>query len=143
MDFIVVPLTTGIVFAAIYGLFELFVRRKERLAIIEKIGDKLDASAFEGKLGLPSYRGNRISFSSLKAGCLLTGIGLGLLVGFIITTSVGMDNMIGVTNDGWRSWYHSDVSGTVYGASVLLFGGIGLLVSFVIEMIVEKKSKKE
>ena len=32
MDFIVVPLTTGIVFAAIYGLFELFVRRKERLA---------------------------------------------------------------------------------------------------------------
>ena len=41
MDFIVVPLTTGIVFAAIYGLFELFVRRKERLAIIEKIGDKL------------------------------------------------------------------------------------------------------
>ena len=39
MDFIVVPLTTGIVFAAIYGLFELFVRRKERLAIIEKIGD--------------------------------------------------------------------------------------------------------
>ena len=37
MDFIVVPLTTGIVFAAIYGLFELFVRRKERLAIIEKM----------------------------------------------------------------------------------------------------------
>ena len=61
MDFIVVPLTTGIVFAAIYGLFELFVRRKERLAIIEKIGDKLDASAFEGKLGLPSYKGNHIS----------------------------------------------------------------------------------
>ena len=86
MDFIVVPLTTGIVFAAIYGLFELFVRRKERLAIIEKIGDKLDASACEGKLGLPSYKGNHISFSSLKAGCLLTGIGLGLLVGFLIST---------------------------------------------------------
>ena len=44
MDFIMVPLTTGIVFAAIYGLFELFVRRKERLAIIEKIGGQ-DASA--------------------------------------------------------------------------------------------------
>lgn len=55
MDFIMVPLTTGIVFAAIYGLFELFVRRKERLAIIEKIGEKLDASAFEGKMRLPSY----------------------------------------------------------------------------------------
>ena len=33
MDFIVVPLTTGIrLLLAIYGLFELFVRRKERLA---------------------------------------------------------------------------------------------------------------
>ena len=53
MDFISVPLVVGIVCAGIYGLFELFVRKRERLAIIEKIGDKLDASAFDGKLGLP------------------------------------------------------------------------------------------
>ena len=142
MDFIVVPLTTGIVFAAIYGLFDLFVRRKERLAIIEKIGDKLDASAFEGKLGLPSYKGNHISFSSLKAGCLLTGIGLGLLVGFLISTVLavgGGDDLF--LSDGWRGWYRSDVAGTVYGASVLLFGGIGLLVSFVIEMNMKKKNQ--
>lgn len=142
MDFISVPLTTGIVFAAIYGLFELFVRRGERRAIIEKIGDKLDASAFEGKLGLPGYARIRISFSSLKAGCLLTGVGLGLLVGFFITTSVGAENLMGITDDGWRSWYHSDVSGTIYGASVLLFGGIGLLISFVIEMLMTKKGDK-
>ena len=79
MDFISVPLVVGIVCAGIYGLFELFVRKRERLAIIEKIGDKLDASAFDGKLGLPNYMRN-FSFSSLKAGCLLAGIGLGLLV---------------------------------------------------------------
>ena len=48
MDFISVPLVVGIVCAGIYGLFELFVRKRERLAIIEKIGDKLDASAFDG-----------------------------------------------------------------------------------------------
>lgn len=141
MDFLTAPLIVGIVFAAIYGLFELFVRRNERLAIIEKIGDKLDASAFEGKLGLPSYLGNRLSFSSLKAGCLLTGIGLGLLVGFIISTSFGASGF-GFMNNGWRDWYHSDVSGTIYGASVLLFGGIGLLVSFVIEMKMGKNNDK-
>ena len=39
MDFISVPLVVGIVCAGIYGLFELFVRKRERLAIIEKIGD--------------------------------------------------------------------------------------------------------
>ena len=54
MDFVIVPLTTGIVFAAIYALFELFVRRKERMAIIEKIGENLNNSAFDGKLSLPS-----------------------------------------------------------------------------------------
>ena len=75
MDFISVPLVVGIVCAGIYGLFELFVRKRERLAIIEKIGDKLDASAFDGKLVLPHYMRN-FSFSSLKAGCLLVGIGL-------------------------------------------------------------------
>ena len=63
MDFISVPLVVGIVCAGIYGLFELFVRKRERLAIIEKIGDKLDASAFDGKLGLPHYMRN-FSFSS-------------------------------------------------------------------------------
>ncbi len=136
MDFIVVPLTTGIVFAAIYGLFELFVRRKERLAIIEKIGDKLDASAFEGKLGLPSYKGNHISFSSLKAGCLLTGIGLGLLVGFLC-------NLIVAANShslDFRNEYEAISS--AYGASVLLFGGLGLIVAFVIETNMKKKEDK-
>ena len=49
-----VPLIVGIVCAGIYGLFELFVRKKERLAIIEKIGDKLDPSA-DVKIG-PAYR---------------------------------------------------------------------------------------
>lgn len=102
MDFISVPLVVGIVCAGIYGLFELFVRKRERLAIIEKIGDKLDASAFDGKLGLPNYMRN-FSFSSLKAGCLLAGIGLGLLVGFII-------NMCMATNsyyDDGRCIQHS------------------------------------
>ena len=105
MDFISVPLVVGIVCAGIYGLFELFVRKRERLAIIEKIGDKLDASAFDGKLGLPHYMRN-FSFSSLKAGCLLVGIGLGLLVGFII-------NMCMATNSYYDDgWYRHEVAGT-------------------------------
>lgn len=140
MDFIMIPLVVGIVCAGIYGLFELFVRRKERLTIIEKIGDKLDASAFEGKLGLPSYARN-ISFSSssLKAGCLLAGVGLGLLVGFIITTSmsVGMSSY----NENWNGWFRGELAGTAYGASVLLFGGIGLIIAFVIELKLSKDKK--
>lgn len=135
MDFITAPLVVGFICVGIYGVFELFVRRKERLAIIEKIGDKLDASAFEGKLGLPSYV-RKFSFSSLKAGCLLTGIGLGLLVGFIINITLSINNLV-TDND----WFHSEIAGTAYGASVLLFGGIGLILAFIIEMKIGKDKK--
>ena len=62
---------------------------------------------------------------------------------FLISTVLavgGGDDLF--LSDGWRGWYRSDVAGTVYGASVLLFGGIGLLVSFVIEMNMKKKENK-
>jgi len=130
MDFITIIAVVGIVTAGIYGLFELFARRKERLAIIEKIGDKLDASAFEG---IPGYMRN-FSFSALKAGCLLAGIGLGLLVGFFIST--GMLNGGYIPGDGWGK--HEYVS-VAYGASVLLFGGLALLLAFIIELKLGKK----
>lgn len=133
MDFILIPLVVGIITAGIYGLFELFARRKERLAIIEKIGDRLEASAFEGKLGLPSYMRN-FSFSALKIGSMMAGIGLGLLVAFFIC--LGVENNGGMPDSGWG---HREYASVVYGASVLLFGGIGLLVAFVVEMNLAKK----
>lgn len=136
MDFITVPLVVGICIAGVYGLFELFVRRKERMAIIEKIGDKLDASAFEGKMGLPSYARN-FSFSALKAGCLLTGVGFGLLVGFIINATIVLNLRSDMLNE---FWHRNQLTGAAYGASVLLFGGIGLIIAFVIEMKLGKKN---
>ena len=53
MEFIMIPLVVGICVAGTYGLFELFARRKERLLMIEKLGDKLDASSFEGLIKFP------------------------------------------------------------------------------------------
>ncbi|MDH6535712.1 hypothetical protein D0T51_11770 [Parabacteroides sp. 52] len=132
MDFITIPVVVGIVCIGIYGLFELFARRKERLAIIEKIGDKLDISAFEGKLRLPHYVRN-FSFSALKGGCLMAGIGLGLLVGFLINSNSAdyVENI-----DKWR---FREIAGVVYGASVLLFGGIALIIAFVLELKIARK----
>jgi hypothetical protein len=134
LDFISIPLVVGICVAGTYGLFELFLRRKERLAIIEKIGDKLDASAFEGKVSLMGSF-PKLSFSSLKAGCLLAGIGLGLLIGFFINIFAVGSNGVFADND----WHHREIIGTVYGASVLLFGGIALIIAFIIELKMSKK----
>jgi hypothetical protein len=136
LEFITIPLVVGICVAGTYGLFELFARRKERLAIIEKVGDKLDASAFEGKLRVSSPF-PKISFSALKAGCLLAGTGLGLLTGFFINVSMMLS---GLYDGNWEGWYRHEIAGTAYGASVLLFGGIGLIIAFVIELKQGKKN---
>jgi hypothetical protein len=134
MEFIMIPLVVGICVAGTYGLFELFARRKERLLMIEKLGDKLDASSFEGLIKFP-VPFPKVSFSALKAGCLLAGVGLGLLIGFIINISISSSGLY----QGQDDWFNREIAGTAYGASVLLCGGIGLIIAFIIEMKMAKK----
>ncbi|MBN2485222.1 MAG: hypothetical protein JXB34_04525 [Bacteroidales bacterium] len=137
MDFITIPIVVGTITLGIYKLFELFVRRKERLQIIEKLGDKLDASFMQQEQISPIRIFNNFSTGALKAGCLLIGVGLGLLVGFIL-----MKNLY--PNLGMMFDYETgaiQIASIVFGASVLLFGGISLLVSFYIEMRFSSKQK--
>ncbi len=136
MDFIMVPIVVGICIAGVYGLFELFVRRKERLALIEKLSDKIDSKVIEGKLPMPGYNFMKgFSFSALKAGCLLAGIGLGLLIAFIVV-ACSYNYLMG------EDYIRQELVGSVYGASVLLFGGIGLIIAFVIELKMANKKKE-
>ncbi|GAB6394019.1 MAG: hypothetical protein MdMp024_0331 [Bacteroidales bacterium] len=135
LDFISVPLIVGICVAGVYGLFELFARKKERLAVIEKIGEKIDANAFDGKLVLPNF-GPKFSFSALKVGSLLMGIGLGLLVGFLIHYRLILEGTF-MRGEEWR---YNDLTATAYGAAVLLFGGAGLVIAFLIEARMAKKN---
>ena len=81
MNFIMVPAIMAIITVGIYKLFELFVCKKERLMLIEKMGDKYEPDV----ASIPRFHSN-YSFSALKIGCLLLGMGLGLLIGFIICT---------------------------------------------------------
>jgi hypothetical protein len=129
MDFISIPTVVGIVFLGVYKLFELFVRRKERLTLIEKMGEKFDASLIDNKFSFPKSGSNPL-FGTLKVACLLLGVGLGLLVGFFICNA--FSNGIRLSEGGYaNSW---DIAGVIYGASTLLFGGLGLLIAFVVEL---------
>jgi len=136
LDFISVPLIVGICVAGVYGLFELYARRKERLAIIEKIGNNIDANAFKTQWTLPNLR-QKFSFSALKVGCLLMGIGLGLLIGFIIHYNLIISGTLTNGDDCWR---YNDLTATAYGASVLLCGGAGLVIAFLIEARTNRKN---
>jgi len=132
MDFIMAPTIVGIVTLGIYKLFELFARKKERLAIIEKIGEKFDPSMVENTFNFPGKKEKEVSFGTLKVACLLLGIGLGLLVGFFIC-----EYWVNGSTIYANPW---DVAGVVYGASVLFFGGIGLLIAFLVETKYCKKN---
>jgi len=134
MEFISIPLVVAIVTMGIYKLFELIVRKKERLTIIEKMGEKFDPSMIASQFSFEMKSFGRSAFNTLKIACLLLGVGLGLLVGFFIAI-----NTIGFYLDNDNNWQYNQTVSVIYGASVLLFGGLGLLVAFLIEM---KNSKK-
>lgn len=140
MDFILVPLIVGIVTLGIYKLFELFVRKKERLMLIEKFGDRLDMGDLKERFSIPlsPIRFN-FSFGALRGGCLMLGIGLGLLVAFYICCSAFPYYFVG----GDRAYAVGRQAEIVYGACVLLFGGLGLISAFLIEMYMHNKKEKK
>ena len=125
LDFITVPLVCGIFVLGFYKLFELFVCKKERLLIIEKMGEKFTPDMLEHKINFSSI--GSMSFSALKFGCLFMGIGLGLLTAFVIYY-----NFYEILQKEWN------ICATMYGACVLVFGGLGLLTAFIIELKVNK-----
>ena len=135
MDFISIPATTTIVVIGIYKLFELFVCKKERLRMLERC-DNISM----GKQPLPSYGlGNfNMSYAALRWGALFMGIGLGLLIAYFINFNCYF-NVINSTSNKWSVWSGQEM---VYGSCVLLFGGLGLITAFIIEVKL-RNSKKE
>lgn len=143
MSYITGWIVVGIITLGIYKLFELFVGKKERLAMIEKLGDKLDPSMLGNRFSLPLPAGTSFtpssptSFSALKFGCLLLGMGLGLLTGYMIGVTTIPDFF---TENNWRM---NELASLIYGANVLLFGGLGLVIAFIVELKISRKNKKD
>lgn len=97
-------LITAIVFGFAYGVIHLFVRRKERMALIER---GADAPMFN-----PRPHTNVLA---LKFGLLFIGVAIGLLLGSLL------DELTSLNDEA------------AYFSMVLLFGGIGLVVSHFLE----------
>ena len=134
LDFIMVPLVCGIFVLGFYKLFELFVCKKERLLILEKMGEKFTPDMLEHKISFSSI--GKFSSSALKFGCLFMGLGLGLLIGYLIcsTTLEGYTNM----GDVRLNYNMRETISIIYGACILLFGGLSLLIAFLVELKINK-----
>ena len=134
VEAIMVPAVCSIFVVGFYKLFELFVCKKERLLIIEKMGEKFTPEMLEHKINFSSI--GKFSSSALKLGCLLMGLGLGLLIGYLIcsTTLEGYTNM----GDVRLNYNMRETISIIYGACILLFGGLGLLIAFLVELKINK-----
>ena len=101
-----------IVFYYTYKLIGLYARRKERLLMIEKMN-------VVGDLELPDKDVLKRSFTALRVGCLLIGV---MVQTMLVNAGYDMNQ--------WTDRKLFEMSLT---ACVLLFGGIGLLVSYPLE----------
>ena len=134
MDFIIIPLVTAIVTLGIYKFFELLICRRERREIIGKLepGSLIDYLKLV-PMGLRTGTTMRIApetapgipAGALKIGCLLLGLGAGLLFGFMLTRVTEIQSY--------------ETRSIVYGGSVLAFGGLGLIVSFIAERTLSRR----
>ena len=122
----------AIVFGVIYKLFELFVGKKERVMMIEKLSAE---DLMKGGMRRPDFF--PFTFSSLRFGFLIVGMGVGLLAGYFINWNMS----VGCTYSNSVLDLHETLS-LIYGACVLLGGGLGLLISFMLEWKLCKKNQK-
>lgn len=89
-------------FALIFGIFHLFIRRKERLALIEK---GVTASIFN--------KNGNVS-TNLKYGILFIGIAIGFLMGELLHNTTPINE------------------GVAYLSMIFFFGGAGLVIYYLI-----------
>lgn len=89
--------------------------------------------------------GRSWSFAVLRIGMLLLGIGVGLLVGYFIA-DINVYTNEEVLNQARHRTYINMVKESlpvIYGSSVLFFGGLSLVVSFLIEQWVLRQRDRE
>ncbi len=133
MDSVLVVAT---IMAALCFIVEIFTHRKERILLIDKIKD-LDVSKdnnFElGKM-LGGERSSRKSWP-LRIGFLITGIGLGCIIGYIIASQMGLYSELSNLR------HVNDQLTIIYSSCTLLMGGLGLLIAYLIEKKGESQNK--
>ncbi len=121
----------AIVFFTIYKIIEVLTHRKERIIIADKLEqmNNLNDSILPDRLN--QFFSERKKYTSLRAGSVLLGMGLGFLVGFIIQyCCFGLD----------YNYVHGQLISVIYMGSILIFGGAALLGSFVIERTMDKNN---
>jgi hypothetical protein len=107
MEGIMIPIVISVsLFAMIFGIVYLY--KRERMAMIERGMDPR------------RYKPQSVPYQNLKWGLLLIGSGLGLFLAFLLNLTVFKTDF-------------DDNNPAVYLSLIAIFGGLGLLISYIIE----------
>lgn len=123
-------IVVGIIVLSIYKVIELSVRRRERIMLIEKLeGEALNEFVRKGGLPYnPSQPSSNIGrrYGVLHIAAAMIGLGVGMM-SYILLTSV--NNSVG-NGDISADYYLRQMSS---GGMIVLFTGLALVISFIIE----------
>jgi len=131
---IVVP----VIFYFTYKFLEALIRRKERMMMIEKLDfSNLQTLPFAEAFNVLDYVPNK-RFSGLRAGMLITGIGIGLIIawGLMVVLSPTIVSYKAVLGGDYRSF--KELFNVIYLAAPACIGGVGLIISYIIEQKARK-----
>ena len=120
-----------------FKFLESLVRRRERIIMVEKLD-------FSNQHSLPPIDSLNVSdymptkrFFGLRTGLLLVGIGLGLMLAWMLTLFTAQSAFL----SGEAPYYVRNMFQVIYLAAPACFGGIGLIISYVIEQKWRKYEK--
>ena len=125
-ELLIVPVFFLSFFGMIFGI--VYIRNRENMALIEK--------GFNPRQNRPAFTPK--PFLSLKYGLLLCGVGIGLLLAFLVDEM--MLNHKAVLPGG--GIYEKEFP-QIYFALIGIFGGLGLILSYFIEKKQWLDKKKE
>ena len=100
------------IFGFIYAIVHLNIRRKERMALLEK---GADPSVFDIK---PQ------STTSFKFGLLFIGVAVGILLGNVLEVTTALEEEV------------------AYLSMIFLFGGLGLVINYIVEKMEKNKRQQ-
>ena len=120
----------AVIFGSIFGVFYLYfsTRNKERLALIEKGADASIFMSSEKRRAAPFWK-----ILILNLGLLAMGIGVGILLGSLLSYNFGYS---GSYQDRPSNYISSE---TLYAASIFLCAGASLLIGFRVTKSLDKE----
>ena len=143
MNFLTPIFVVGFIVLGIYKLFELFVRRKERMILIEKLPEVINANEVGIKFPEISFGKRDYGSWALRFALLLVGVGLGCLLAFIVQCGLqySLFDLSKLNMDDWHVREEiSNLRFVLYFSFIAIFGGLSLFAAYLIE---RKQTKKQ